>query len=85
MNRLSHRDLPCDSPSPATALRDGHASGKKFPPESLDCVAHRASRRRSDIVHRALELGDCNDKIYYGMTPDRIHGSVQSAPFICGP
>ena len=22
---------------------------------------------------------------YYGMTPDRIHGSVQLAPFICGP
>ena len=23
--------------------------------------------------------------LYFGMTLDRIHGSVQSAPFICGP
>ena len=24
------------------------------------------------------------DHNYYGMTPDRSHGGVQSAPFICG-
>ena len=43
------------------------------------------TRNRPSGPHReAIGRSSGNIKHVYDMTPDRIHGSVQSAPFICG-
>ena len=51
-----------------------------------DCVADGVSLCNIKGMYMAPNTWTTEvRKYYYGMTPDRIHGSVQSAPFICGP